>query len=217
MKVRKTLSATETRSYNLSNLAGYLNRKLFYYDEFYDPPCVRSVKCTRLTVSEKGVCAQCQHLKKDKHFLLMLRRKSRNKDQRFTNDNYCSHKTLCARLKRLRSRVSTYKFSELVMHKKLKVLTKVKETLSSVMAEATVRQDQQSLFYNLKVAQQKGYLRDKKTVLSFLTDISSNIRRKANGKRYTEALKDFYSWIRIKGGPRVVKFMQENLDGPGKL
>ena len=103
------------------------------------------------------------------------------------------------------------------MHKKLKVLTKVKETLSSVMAEATVRQDQQSLFYNLKVAQQKGYLRDKKTVLSFLTDISSNIRRKANGKRYTEALKDFYSWIRIKGGPRVVKFMQENLDGPGKL
>ena len=65
---------------------------------------------------------------------------------------------MCARLKRLRSRVSTYKFSELVMHKKLKVLTKVKETLSSVMAEATVRQDQQSLFYNLKVAQQKGYL-----------------------------------------------------------
>ena len=85
------------------------------------------------------------------------------------------------------------------------------------MAKATVRQDQQSLFYNLKVSQQNRYLRDKKTVLPSLTDISSNIRRKANGKRYTEALKNFYSWIRIKGGPRVVKSMQKNLDGPVKL
>lgn len=203
-------------SYDVANLEGYLNRNLFIYDEFFEKPCVRSVHCNRITLSEKGICAQCLKLKKNPQFLLMLRRKSKNRDQRYTNDRYCSNKVLCSRLKHLRTKVASFKFSELVLQKKVKTLTKLKETLSSVMAEATVRNDQQSIHYNLKVALKKGYLRDKQTVMSFLTDISANIRRKANGKRYTDALKDFYTWIRIKGGPRVIKFMQDNLDGPGR-
>ena len=108
---------------------------------------------------------------------------------------------------------SAYQITHLV---KRSTWSKKKEPLSAVMAESTCRADQKSIYYNLRRAYDKGLLSSKRQVLSFITDISANIRRKTSGKRYSLAMKDFYSWLQIKGGPCIIKFMQDNLDGPGK-
>ena len=52
-------------------------------------------------------------------------------------------------------------------------------------------------------------------MLKFFQDVSHNLARKSSGKRYSDAVKDLYTWLRIKGGPRIVKMLAMNFDGPG--
>ena len=61
----------------------------------------------------------------------------------------------------------------------------------------------------------KGYFDNKRQVLSFITDIKANLHRKTRGKCFTDSLNDLYTWMRIKGGPLVIRFLQDNMDGPG--
>lgn len=209
-------TTNSTHKYYFSSLKGHINPKLYFYDNFFSQGCVRSVKCIRLTTDKSLICCECRVLRKSKLLLATLRSKAKNKRQKFTNDNYCSNTTLCARLRQKRFTINRLRLSNHTLSKKVVSLSKTKETLSAVMAESTCRADQKSIYYNLRRAYDKGLLSSKRQVLSFITDISANIRRKTSGKRYSLAMKDFYSWLRIKGGPRIIKFMQDNLDGPGK-
>lgn len=197
------------------SLKGHVNPKLFYYDSFSSPSCVRSVSCLKVTRLSTKICTECSALRRNPKFLVTLKSKKKKRNQLFTNDKYCSHQMLCSRLKKYRGSIYKLRLDNHILSKKVVSLRKVKTTLSDVMAEATCRSDQKSIYYNLKRAYNKGYLNDKKHILSFMTDISANIRRRSNGKRYTAAMKDFYAWIRIKGGPRMIRFLQDNLDGPG--
>ena len=205
----------KTTTYQLSSLRGYHNPTLFHFDEYFKRGCVRSTKCLRVTMSPTNICTKCRQLRKDKLFVSTLRRKAAHKRQDFTNDRFCSQSLLCQRLKKLRSKNGDLKLSNFTLSKKVVSLSKIKRTLSSVMAEAVCRKDQKSIYHNMTRAFKKGYFDNKRQVLSFITDISANLHRKTRGKRYTDSLKDLYTWLRIKGGPRVIRFLQDNMDGPG--
>lgn len=192
------------------------NPRIFYSDKYSDH-AVRSVKCNRITTSAIKICPNCQCLSKNQSFLMTLWRSALGHNQLKTNDRYASRPILLRRLQSARNINFRLRLSNHSLAKKALSLTIYKTTIAEVMAEATKRADQKSIVYNLKVAHRRGLLASKPQVLSFITDISANLKRSTTGKRYSQAMKDLFSWIQIKGGPRMVKFLEDNLDGPCKL
>ena len=148
-------------------------------------------------------------------FRKVLHRSKQNRIKKFTNDKYLTHSLLLARTAKLRREVHQYKKQYTILKTDFSSLKRGKARLSSIIAESTARDDCRAVTFNLRLAYRKGYLTDKKRVLEFSGNVTANLRRKNTGKRYNDVSTKFYESLIIMGGPRIVKFVADNLQGPG--
>lgn len=203
-------------TFDLTKVYGKQNPALYCYDAFSpDGPCIRSTQCKRITQQSSRNCGRCRQLLKNKLFRKVLRRSKQNRIKKFTNDKYLTHSLLLARTAKLRREVHQYKKQYTILKTDFLSLKRGKARLSSIIAESTARDDCRAVTFNLRLAYRKGYLTDKKRVLEFIGNVTANLRRKNTGKRYNDVSTKFYESLIIMGGPRIAKFVADNLQGPG--
>mgnify|MGYP001795138430 FL=1 len=203
--------------HDVSKLLGKENPKYYYTDAYATTgPCIRSVTCTRLITEDMKLCTACKTLQKSDQFVHTLKRSSQNKTQNFTNDKYLSRRHLLSRIKKLRKQYAWSHKKVMILHTSFNEVKRQKTKLSHLIAEATTREDTKSIVYNLRNAYKKGYLSDKSTVLQLVRNVTANLNRKGHGKRYDSLTEQFYEALLIIGGPRVAKFVADNMNGPGK-
>lgn len=68
--------------------------------------------------------------------------------------------------------------------------------------------------YKLSKAGQEGKFTDKHVLLDTLNTVANNLNVKARGKRFKASVKHFYKTILILGGPRLARFVAQNVHDP---
>ena len=165
---------------------------------------IRSVHCIRDKAIRNNSCSECLKLLTAKSFKARVRRMNTGKSlsKHRSNNKYLPAASKIKKLNSLRSQNNTLR---LHTHRLAMLLSRTKtrkRKLAVKLSEMAQRGDVSAIIENLNRSYEKGCLNGKSLVLKFMRDITENLRRKANGKRYNEASKNMYEALSIIGGPR---------------
>ena len=174
---------------------------------------IRSPKCHRITSAEDSMCYQCKQVPTLRKFRRMVIRHS-SKPSRHTRDGYLTKTEQKNKLTRLEPLVDTSQFNEVRIKKDIKQIRQRKVKMTDVFKESVNSADVLSIVSNLKLADDQGLLDKKENVITFLRTITENLKKSPKGKRYDEFTKELYHCLSVIGGPRIVRFIAENLSGP---
>ena len=104
----------------------------------------------------------------------------------------------------------------LFLRKSTAVRLKIRrELLKEKLSKYASTGDMKAVAHKLVVAANDGKLKKKQVLSDMLQTVAHNLHRQPKGRRYNKSVQEFYEVLLILGGPRLARFVAENLDGPG--
>ena len=184
---------------------------------------IRSVNCTEATHFEDHICAECRDVPNIGSLRARLRRsalaQSTSIDSQVSshkNNRYRGLEATGKKLNEYRQLTVNHRLQTLNLSKKLARAKGAKQKLTDKITEEGQRGDVSAITRTLHEAYERGLLRGKTNILTFIKTIVSNMRKKPKGKRYDKFTKTMFQVIKIWGGWRMAKFFAMNMGGPSE-
>ena len=178
----------------------------------------RSYKCNLETVNENEICSECASVTKMKSFKKRLKlRLSYNGEKRgdTIRFDYLSHQELLIKARHQSKTISNLN-DELFLTKSTAARLRIrKKALAEKLAQFASTGDMKAVAHKLVTAANEGKLRKKNVLSGMIQTVAKNLHRQPQGRRFETSVQEFYEVILILGGPRLARFVAENLDGPG--
>lgn len=166
-------------------------------------------------------CSKCASIPKEQDFCMRLFREKRAFESRGSRDtgggrrlDFMTNSEILGIARSKGIVIRRLKKEIWFIRTKVAALSVKVRSLQESTFEAMERGDVRKFCYDIVNAHKFGLFEGKNALWNFLTDISQNIARVGQGKRYSKTTKDLFEAIKLWGGTRLHNFLSLNLEGP---
>ncbi|CAM6094641.1 unnamed protein product [Calypogeia fissa] len=187
--------------------------------------CFRHVACMRISTDSDGfqdfTCDKCHSIIQEKDFKMRVFREEKAAIKRGDRDTGRGRRIDFLRtdeakllIKQKNAKARRLERELWVLQARLLRQKASRKSFIMVQEELANREDITNFCRRIVNSWRDGLWGGKEALWDFMSDVSKNLSRKANGRRYSKNTKVTWEVVKLRAGPVISKFLTRNLQGP---